>query len=166
MPPPPSVPPGPPPPVVGPRVFLNADSGAAILQQLDPALRWRNVCSTPCGMVLDASAAFRVGGGDTRPSGAFLLPRSTGDVTIKAAVGSKAKHYTGLGLMIGGGVAMAYGGAYWAFFRDLGRVANDPQFKDTSRFYETVGLVALVVGVTLVIAGIPLWFSKTTVEVR
>lgn len=164
---PPPIPPGPPPPIVGPQVFFNADESGARLQQLDPSHRWQNVCATPCGLVLDGGAVFRVGGGDTRPSAAFSLPRSTGEVSIAAAVGSKAKHYTGLGLMIGGGVAMAYGGAYWAFFHDVRKSGvDDPQVQNVSRSYETLGLVALGVGLVMVIAGIPLWFSNTTVEVR
>jgi len=97
----------------------------------------------------------------------FQLPRPSGDVLVEAQVGSKVKHWTGLGLMIGGGVAALYGVFYWQFsraFRDPDTpdgVGNN--FSDSIR---NIGLTAIGVGVALEIAGIVLFSSHTSVEVH
>ena len=108
----------PPPPVVGPRVILQVDNANGRLQQ-HTQLRWRDVCIAPCGTTVDPAALYRIGGGTSLASEPFQLPRASGDVYIDAQVGSKVKHWVGLGLMIGGAAAALYGAATWALFNGV-----------------------------------------------
>ena len=114
-------------PVAGPRVMLRVDNPNARLQQFTP-LRWRDVCIAPCGVTVDPAATYRIGGGTSMASDPFMLPRSAGDVYIDAQVGSKVKHWVGLGLMIGGVVAAGYGLLWRQFFSGARRpLRQQPQ---------------------------------------
>ena len=151
-------------PVAGPRVRLQADNPSARLQQFTP-LSWRDVCIAPCGVTVDPAATYRIGGGTSIPSETFMLPRAAGDVYIEADVGSKVKHWVGLGLMIGGAVAAGYGLLWWQFFSG----ADDPynsslnDFRDTAR---NVGLVIIGVGAVLEIVGLVMFAGGTSVRVK
>ncbi len=151
-------------PVAGPRVLLRADNPSARLQQFTP-LRWRDVCIAPCGVTVDPAATYRIGGGTSISSETFMLPRAAGDVYIEADVGSKVKHWVGLGLMIGGVVAAGYGLLWWQFFSG----ADDPynsslnDFRDTAR---NVGLVIIGVGAVLEIVGLVMFAGGTSVRVK
>jgi len=154
-------------PVAGPRVTLRADNPNARLQQFTP-LRWRDVCIAPCGITVDPAATYRIGGGTSITSHPFKLPRAAGDVYIDAQVGSKVKHWVGLGLMIGGAVAAGYGLLWWQFFSSVN--VNEPsgetgltEFRDTFR---NVGLVFIGVGAVLEIVGLVMFAGGTSVRVK
>ena len=98
--------------------MLRVDNLNGRLQQ-HTQLRWRDICIAPCGVTLDPAALYRIGGGTSLASEPFSLPRASGDVFIDAEVGSKVKHWVGLGLMIGGVVAAGYGFVFWQFFNSF-----------------------------------------------
>src|SRR5262245_15691509 len=155
------------PPISGPRVTLQVDNPNARLQQHTP-LRWRDACIAPCGVIVDPNAVYRVGGGSSIASEPFQLPRGSGDVYIDAQVGSKVKHWAGLGMMIGGAVAAAYGVIYWQFSKAFADVesssgSGSTGFSDTVR---NIGLMAIGAGVVVEIIGIVMFTGGTSVQVR
>ncbi len=152
-----------PPPVMGPRVILRADSPNVRLQQ-HTQLRWRDVCLAPCGIAVDPSALYRVGGGTAIASDPFPLPRAAGDVYVDASVGSKVKRYVGLGLSIGGLVAGAYGLLFWSIGNDS--TYNSPDNNAAEDAARNVALVCFLVGAVLEAVGLPLLFSSTSVQVN
>jgi len=165
--PPPLQPPMEQPPISGPRVTLQVDNPNGRLQQ-HTQLKWRDVCIAPCGAVVDPTATYRVGGGSSIASDPFQLPRASGDVFIDAQVGSKVKHWVGLGLMIGGGVSALYGLLYWQLskaFADVETSSGNGStgFSDTVR---NIGLIAIGVGVVLEVVGIVMFADGTSVQVR
>jgi hypothetical protein len=162
---PPTGAPAEPAPVSGPRVTLRVDNPNGRLQQ-HTQLRWRDICIAPCGVTVDPTALYRVGGGTSLPSEAFSLPRASGDVFIDAEVGSKVKHWVGLGLMIGGVVAAGYGFIFWQFFNSFAPNDTTPTAQDARSFGRTVGIVFLSVGAVLEAVGLPMFFSDTSVQVR
>ena len=152
-------------PIAGPRVLLQVDNPNARLQQHGP-LKWQDVCVAPCAMTVDPGGLYRVGGGTSIASAPFSLPRPSGDIHVDAHVGSKVKHWTGLGLMIGGGVAALYGLLYWQMssaFRDYESSNGMTSFSDSVR---NIGLTAIGVGVVLEIVGIVMFSDGTSVAVR
>jgi hypothetical protein len=156
-----------PPPISGPRVTLQVDNPNARLQQ-HTQLRWRDICIAPCGAIVDPTATYRVGGGSAIASDPFSLPRSSGDVFIDAQVGSKVKHWVGLGLMIGGAVAALYGVLYWQLSKafadaEANSGSGTTSFSDTVR---NIGLIAIGTGVVLEIVGIVMFSNGTSVQVR
>jgi hypothetical protein len=159
-PPPPYAPPYPP-PVYGPIVTLRADSPRARLQ-MQTALKWQDVCLTPCNVPVNPAGVYRVGGGTIRGSETFAMPRPSGPVLIDAQVGSKVKRGVGIGLTIGGGVAAAAGAIYLA----AAAGASNDDFTNTKDALTAVGVVYLVIGAVLLAVGIPLSTSSTTVTVR
>lgn len=94
------------------------------------------------------------------------LPRTAGDVFIDAEVGSKVKHWVGLGLMIGGVVAAGYGFVFWQFFNSFAPNDMTSTAQDARSFGRTVGIVFLSVGAVLEAVGLPMFFSGTSVQVR
>jgi hypothetical protein len=151
------------PPVAGPRVRLQADNPNARLQQFTP-LRWRDVCLAPCDVTVDPAATYRIGGGTSIPSETFTLPRAAGDVYIDAQVGSKVKHWVGLGLMIGGVVAAGYGLLWWQLFSGVDDTSSGAQnFRDTGR---NIGLFMIGVGAVLEIVGVVMFAGGTSVQVK
>lgn len=153
------------PPVAGPRVMLRVDNLNGRLQQ-HTQLRWRDICIAPCGATVDPTALYRIGGGTSMASEPFQLPRSSGDVYIDAQVGSKVKHWVGLGMMIGGLVAAGYGLIWWKFFDSFDTNNTNPDSQGVRDFGRTVGIVFLSVGGILEAVGLPMFFSGTSVEVR
>jgi hypothetical protein len=152
-------------PVAGPRVTLQVDNPNARLQQQGPT-RWVDVCVAPCGYQLDPRPLYRVGGGSSIASDPFQLPRASGDVFVDAQVGSKIKHWTGLGLMIGGAVAGLYGAIYLetaSAFQNFDNMTGDTSVSDSVR---AIGWTAIGVGVVLEIVGIVLFASSTSVQVH
>jgi hypothetical protein len=144
-------------PVAGPRVFLAVDNPAGRLQQLQ--YRWTDVCFAPCGVAMDPATIYRIGGGSSKPSPTFRLPRSSGDVRVQAHVGSIVKYWVGFGLSIGGGAAAAGGGVLFA-----SSTGSNDDFDKVLRVY---GVLYLVAGVVLLAVGLPLLLTNdTTVEVR
>ena len=157
----------PPPPVAGPRVMLKVDEPNARLQQHEQ-LRWRDVCIAPCGTTVDPAALYRIGGGTSIASEPFQLPRTAGEVTIDAQVGSKVKHWVGLGLMIGGAAAALYGVAVWTLFNDVANADTSGSgagqaASDTGR---TFGIIFLSVGAVLEVVGITMFAGGTSVQVH
>jgi len=162
---PPSGIPQPEPPVAGPRVILQVDNLNGRLQQ-HSQLRWRDICIAPCGITLDPRALYRIGGGTSLASEPFTLPRGSGDVYIDAQVGSKVKHWVGLGLMIGGLVAAGYGLFFWELFNTA--TANDTTSasQDARNFGRNIGITVISIGGVLEIVGLTMFFSGTSVQVR
>ena len=146
--------------------MLRVDNPNGRLQQ-HTQLRWRDICIAPCGVNAGSD-------GDSTASAAARRWRRNrsacrarrGDVFIDAEVGSKVKHWVGLGLMIGGVVAAGYGFAFWQFFNSF--AANDmtSTAQDARSFGRTVGIVFLSVGAVLEAVGLPMFFSGTSVQVR
>jgi hypothetical protein len=144
---------------MGPVVWLSSDNAQPRLQvlQLDT---WRNVCRAPCGIPVDPNGLYRVGGGDVRPSEEFHMPRPSGAVEIDAHVGSKIKHSVGLGMIIGGGGAMA-AGTFLYVWRPTAAVG--PSGGDGDR---PIALLCLVIGAIVAASGIPFAMSSTSVQIR
>jgi hypothetical protein len=150
--------------VAGPRVMLRADNPNARLQQFTP-LRWRDVCIAPCGVTVDPAATYRIGGGTSIASDTFMLPRAAGDVYIDAQVGSKVKHWVGLGLMIGGVVAAGYGLLWWQLFSGVDdyNSSGASSIRDTGR---NIGLFMIGIGAVLEIVGVVMFAGGTSVQVK
>ena len=161
--PPPAGIPQPAPPIAGPRVILQVDNPNGRLQQ-HTQLRWRDICIAPCNVTLDPRGLYRIGGGTSIASDPFSLPRASGDVYVDAQVGSKVKHWVGLGLMIGGLVAAGYG----LFFWEISRTANDNTStgQDARDFVRNIGITFLSIGGVLEIVGGTMFFGGTSVQVR
>lgn len=147
----------------GPRLILHSDSPSARLQQ-HTQLRWRDICIAPCGYTVDPAGLYRIGGGTTRPSETFQLPRPSGDVVVDVQAGSTVKHWVGLGLMIGGVAAAAYGVAVWQLFNSI--ESNSSQSTQPEDVGRTFGVIFISVGAVLAAVGIPMWFSNTSVQIR
>jgi hypothetical protein len=148
------------PPIMGPRVILNVDNLNGRLQQRT-MLRWRDICIAPCGATVDPAALYRIGGGTSLASAPFALPRASGDVYVDAQVGSKVKKWVGLGLVIGGAVALLYGTLFWQFHQD---VQNNFGEQDTAG--RNVAIFCFVTAGVLEIVGLPMLFTSTSVQVR
>jgi hypothetical protein len=150
------------PPMHGPVVEMTTDNDYARLQIMQ--FKWRDVCRAPCGVPVDPNGIYRIGGGTVRPSESFSMPRASGTVQLDTQVGSTVRHWVGVGLSIGGGVAAAFGGAMYAIGSDI---QPDPYSGNAGRdFFHTFGLIYLGAGVLLAAIGIPLAMSSTTVQVR
>lgn len=146
----------------GPVVHLTTDNQAGRLQVMQ--LKWTDVCVAPCGVPVDPNALYRIGGGTVRPSAEFRMPRSSGTVSVDAQVGSKVKHWVGVGMIIGGAVTMLAGGLFY-------EASKNTQVSDTgtTTMKDTLkaeGIVDLILGAIVTAIGIPLAVSSTSVEVR
>jgi hypothetical protein len=161
--PPPAGIPQPEPPIAGPRVILQVDNPNGRLQQ-HTQLRWRDICIAPCNVTLDPRGLYRIGGGTSLASDPFSLPRASGDVYIDAQVGSKVKHWVGLGLMIGGLVAAGYGLFFWEIFNSAS--GSDSASQDARNFGRNIGITFVSIGGVLEIVGMTMFFSSTSVQVR
>jgi hypothetical protein len=150
------------PPPRGPVVRLNADSPAARLQIM--RYRWMDVCTSPCGVIVDPAGTYRVGGGTVRPSEQFAMPRPVGVVQIDAQVGSTVKHWVGFGLIIGGIASAAAGGLFLAAASDTS--STDVFGNSVHNQYKVDGYLYLITGVIMTAIGIPLAMSSTSVDVR
>jgi len=129
---------------------------------MQTALRWQDVCLTPCNVPVSPAGVYRVGGGTIRASESFNMPRPSGQVLIDAQVGSKVKRGVGVGLTIGGGIAAAAGGVYLL----AAAGSNNDGFTNTKDALTAFGILYLVVGVVLLAVGIPLSTSSTSITVR
>jgi hypothetical protein len=160
-PPPGSVPPGNfvPPLTAGPIVQLNASNPKARLQTMQ--LKWRDVCTAPCGVPVDPNATYRIGGGTIRPSEEFRMPRPGGTVLVTTETGSTIKHWVGVGLLIGGGVSILSGTIVLA-----GGQSTTNFDGTTDDAYKAVGITYLVIGAVLAAIGLPLSMSSTSVQVQ
>jgi hypothetical protein len=123
-------------------------------------LKWRDVCTVPCGVPVDPNATYRIGGGSVRPSTEFRMPRPSGPVYITTETGSTVRHWVGIGMIVGG-LGAALGGLVLYSTSDSS-VYNSTQ-QDTNR---GVGIVYMVVGAIVAAVGIPVSMSSTSVEVR
>jgi hypothetical protein len=148
----------------GPRVFLRSDNANPRLQHLG-RIKWTDVCVSPCGVNVEPGGLYRIGGGTIRKSDPFQLPRASGDVVIDVQAGSNVKHFVGLGLMIGGVVAAAYGSLFWfvlheSAMSDSYTAASDNRgARDVAIFFGAI--TAILEGI-----GIPLFASSTSVEIH
>jgi hypothetical protein len=146
-------------PANGPIVQLQSSNNPkARLQTMQ--LKWRDVCTVPCGVPVDPNGTYRIGGGTIRPSDEFRMPRAAGTVLVRTETGSVVKHWVGVGLIIagigwgvGGALTLAGGGS-----TNFDGTTNDA--------YKAVGITYLVIGGILAAIGIPLSMSSTSVEVQ
>jgi len=143
-------------------VTLQTNNSRARLQVFK--YRWIDVCLSPCKLNLPPVGPYRVGGGTAMSSESFDLPNRPGPVLIDAHVGSKVKHWVGVGLTIGGGVAGGIGALYYA----LGSSTSTDTYGNTVRDEaHVIGVVYLVTGAALLITGLILWGSSgTSVDVN
>jgi len=139
-----------------PRVFLEA-GGVPVRLQLRVSRDWQTVCDVPCGIVLDPSRLYRVGGGGAVASRPFHLPAEARDVVVRADAGSAVAHWTGLALIAWGAVCVGGGILYYATAG-----IGEPQPPHTGRN----AVIAISIGAALELVGVPLWFSHTSVDVR
>ena len=140
---------------------LRADSPRARLQVMTQ-LQWRDVCLAPCNVPVHPGGVYRVGGGSIRGSETFNMPRPSGQVVIDAQVGSKVKRGIGIGLTIGGAVSALLGGIYVLAATD----ASNTDYTNTKDEMQALGIVYLVVGAVLMVIGIPMSASTTSVQVH
>jgi hypothetical protein len=159
----PPAPPGPPgpPPAYGPIVTVRSDHPRARLQVQGP-LKWQDVCIAPCNVPVNPQGLYRIGGGTIRPSDSFNMPRPSGQIVVEAQTGSTVKHWVGIGLAIGGGVAALSGALVYA-----NAPSADIYGSTTSRdSAHVVGIVYIVTGIILLAVGLPLAASSTSVDVH
>lgn len=148
----------------GPILRLHANNPRARLQQMQ--LRWTDVCMAPCGVPVDPSGLYRVGGGTLRASDPFKLPRPNGEVLVDAEVGSNVKHWVGFGLSIGGIVAAA-AGALYLFAGSSASNTTTANGDELDGAFKVFGITYLIVGGVLMAVGLPMWFgNNTSVAVR
>jgi len=155
--------------LAGPTVKLRADDVRTALQLKVAPEDWRDVCLTPCGMVVDPSRIYRVGGHPFNPSDPFRLPRPSGQVTIDAHLGSQASTTVGRVLTpVGLGVAVSGALVYWLGSQQTDEsTENDVPLPSTETLLHVYGLASLVVGAGLAVAGAIVWTgNRSTVEVR
>jgi hypothetical protein len=147
----------------GPLVKLQANKPQAILQQL--RLRtWQDLCLMPCGIVVDPTGSYRVGGEGLRDTSSFQMPRPSGEVLVDANMGTSARRRTGIGLTLGGFGAALLGGLTARLGIESDSQSTSNQNTSTN---STGGLVLLIVGIAAVAVGIPLWVtSRSSAEVR
>jgi hypothetical protein len=149
-------------PPTGPVVRLSSDNPVARLQMMQ--LKWRDVCTTPCGVAVDPNGTFRIGGGTIRPSEEFRMPRPAGTVLVKTQIGSIVKHWVGFGMILSG-AATVLGGLL--LYSEGSSLQTDPNtgnlVKNTDH---AVGITYIVIGAIVAAIGIPLAMSSTSVEVR
>ena len=142
--------------------MLRSNHPKARLQQMQ--LKWRDVCSVPCGVTVDPNAVYRVGGGTLRPTPTFKMPRPAGEVLVDADVGSNIKHWVGFGLGLGGAITAGLGLLYLTAFKST---TTDLSGNRVEELNTAVGITYLVIGGILMAVGIPLWAgSNSSVEVR
>jgi hypothetical protein len=153
-------------PLAGPVVTLRASAPRARLQQ-QTQLRWNDVCVAPCGIAVNPTGVYRVGGGTYRGSDPFKMPRSSGPVLLDANVGSNVKHWVGFGMLLGGGIALLSGIALIALSSSVtGQSATDPNVSN-SDYFKASGIVYAVIGAIVTGVGIGLYSSgSTSVEIR
>ena len=124
------------------------------------------MCAAPCGIPVNPAGTYRVAGGSLRPTNSFSMPRPAGTVLVDANMGSNVKHWVGIGLTIGGGVGLLWGGAYLIAAQSVsGNVGgSDISKKD---YFTVWGIGTMVVGAILAGVGIPLAIGGTSsAEVR
>jgi hypothetical protein len=144
-------------------VTLHADNPRARLQH--KALRWEDVCTTPCGHPVESDGLYRVGGGTIKPSPSFQIPRQEGNVLVEARVGSVVKYWIGAGLALGGLGTVALGGILLA--NDHNNSAQPYGDTMTPNTAHVLGWTYLVSGAIMTLIGLPLCLSNTTsVEVH
>lgn len=152
-------------PVAGPVVQLVTNHPRARLQE-QLQLRWTDVCAAPCGIAVNPAATYRVAGGSLRPTNSFSMPRPAGAVLVDANMGSNVKHWVGVGLTIGGGVGLLWGGIYLIVAQN---VSGNLSGSDISKkdYFTAWGIGTLIVGAILAGVGLPLAIGGTSsVEVR
>ncbi|HXU00678.1 MAG TPA: hypothetical protein VN903_06780 [Polyangia bacterium] len=152
-------------PVLGPVVNIRGDSRAR-LQLMYEQEKWTDVCKAPCNKPVNAQGTYRIGGGTIRASDAFTLPRPSGQVVIDTQVGSTIKHWVGVALIIGGVVDAAAGIAYYSAADDLASRNSSGSTLADKGYWQTAGIVTIVIGVILVGVGIPLSMSSTSVVIH
>jgi hypothetical protein len=152
-------------PVEGPTVRLSADHPRARLQR-QFQLRWTDVCAAPCGIPVNPTGAYRVGGGALRATDPFSMPRSSGTVLVQAKMGSNVKHWVGVALTIAGGVNLLGGCLYLVAAQNA--TGNLGTTDVTKKDYYTVwGIGGLALGAILAGIGIPLLIGgSSSAEVR
>jgi len=150
-------------PEEGPTVRLITDNARARLQR-QFQLRWTDVCAAPCGIPVNPTGTYRVGGGSLRATDPFSMPRSSGGVLIQAKMGSNVKHWVGIGLTIAGGLNLLAGGLYLLAAQDATGNVGDVSKKDYLTVY---GVAGLIVGAVLTGIGIPgMVGGSSSAEVR
>jgi len=152
-------------PVAGPTVQLVTNHPRARLQQ-QLQLRWTDVCSAPCGIPVNPAATYRVAGASLRPTDSFSMPRSAGTVLVDARMGSNVKHWVGVGLTIGGGVSLLWGGLDLIAAQHVsGNLGGTGISK--KGYFTASGIGSLILGAILTGIGLPLALGGTSsAEVR
>ena len=74
--------------------------------------QWTEVCTAPCGEVVDPKGAYKVIGVGVVPTETFRLPHSEQEVRLKVDAGSPGIRTLGYSLDVVGGVSMALGGSF------------------------------------------------------
>lgn len=153
----------------GPIVKLWADDPRVTLQLRVDSETWRDVCLTPCGGPLDASRTYRVAGRPFTPSDPFTLPRSSGQVTIDAHMGSKAPNTVGKILTpVGFGLTVAGVLLYWLGSQQSEKTSEtDVPVPSSRTVFHGFGAAGMVAGGGITIAGAILWLSSgSTLDIR
>ena len=148
------------PPQLGPIVLMRANKGSATLQ-VQTKLDWQDVCITPCGIPVAPRSLFRVAGSGFVPSDTFTMPRPSGQVTIEAHMGSRARNVVGTVLTF---LGLGVGGTGAFLIRKASRTTGDGAI---SALAYAPGAIAAIAGVAMIVTGIPLWAtSGTAVNVK
>jgi hypothetical protein len=146
-----------------PFAVVHADNPRARLQ-VQTWGGWQDVCPAPCSVAVDPAALYRIAGSAIVTSDPFPLPRPTGTVTIDAKTGSKAKRWVGLGMLLGGAGAAAFGAVLYEAASNLGPdLDGSYSTRNADRVYSAGVLLS---GLAVSIIGLVFLQSRTAVDVR
>jgi len=117
--------------------------------------QWVPACVVPCSVRVDAHSYYRVEGDGVAPSLHFTLPRrpDTADpIKLHVHARSGFLHSLGIGMSIVGGVAFVVGGISTLYAPSITNTSVESSVRQ-------VGVVILVSGAVLLLAGIPMWLA-------
>lgn len=150
-------------PPAPPTVTVHLEGDPVELQQQSGKREWTTLCQSPCDAPVFAGGLFRVDGPGILRSKTFMLPATGPDrrAILDVEGASAGAHWAGVGLMAGGGAAMAVGGglALLTMVSGCGRDCNGMAIG---------GLVALGAGALTLTVGAILFFvtGRTVVHAR
>jgi hypothetical protein len=123
----------------------GAENGPGALSGTEPRGRWQAVCGTPCGLLVDRQATYRIAGPSLTPSRAFHFPAGADRVEVRARTGTQRALAGGVTLLGLGVASLVAAPILW----------NDPVLGYYG-YNRAAGLSAVLVGIPLVATGLPL----------
>lgn len=145
-----------PPPQVTVRALVHVESPEPVDLERETGDRddpFSIACTSPCDEWVPASGRYRIAGSGMRASGRFELRAGSGRETLVASPASSAAFGIGIGAIVVGGIAIAFGalGLLSVSFNDDPSGSSDEGPPILALGLIGGGLVAEATGVTLVV---------------